>query len=1154
MNGSDGVNCLSNKRYWFDKNNKDIMCDSNGTVDKIVIKFPKKLNICSIYISGGINVAYGQQTNQSSTYDKATSDKAVDGNTDSDFDKGSCTHTDDSLNTPQWWAVTFNRTEYVNRYVLYNRGHNQGRLGSFRLHSGADIQMFTYNDPGTTQDQYTIITLPTQVSYVNISKVIKTSKTEYIILTLCEVEVYAEPVCSSGMHGVMCEKKCNCTNSADTCFPVTGRCKYKCAPGFRGINCNQSCSQSYWGVNCENRCLYCVNGKCDSRTGLCAEGCLGYSDPRKCSKICKINKYGKNCSRNCSTNCLERKCNHTNGICFKCISGFQGDFCNQTCDPGYYGTSCLLQCNKHCTDQLCNQTTGHCFRCHPGYYGDTCELRCSDQCGGDRMCDVNGTCLYGCSDGYHGDKCLDACNEYYHGLNCSERCSSYCGGNGSCDSVTGTCLENCTSGYMGSHCNESCVDGTWGDRCSYNCSRFCKRSLNNTWCDPVNGTCLNGCTENRYGAVCLNEALSYQDKTSALYSILGVVPMIAAVVIIIVIIKWRKSKKAQKTISTKPKELTQTKQITTLEYTSIAASDLCTFINSHTSEYYSDTFVTIPTPKNRSMTVGLGDINKSKNRYKNVCAYDETRVRLSVDKSTDESDYINASFIRTFKLESNIIAAQGPNKSTITDFIRMLWEQEVEKIVMLTNIIEEGKSKCEQYWPDDNQTRFNNFTVKLACTQVFAHYTIRKLKLCKDGEAERSLTQFHYTSWPDKGVPATPWALVDFHQQVELCATTKPVLVHCSAGVGRTGTYIALCNVLQMVADTGMVDFFSTVTKLREDRIMMVQTVEQYEFLHKACLVAMYCRDKTLPLANVSDTSINYNRQEYSELCNIVASVRKSEEDHDQETVYQNCDVSIGLSDLDATTNVIFLSSFTKLDDQIVSQAPQNSNMADFWTLVTQYEVSVIVTFESDMESQPENELASCKYFPVDGADPLNVATYSITTESLKYGQYWETRNLKVHNNNTVQLVNQSTNKELDGFSVTLLKVTNLDLDPLKLLTLLKHIRGLKAGDKGPVMYVYRDDATFCGLLAALSLVLDRLDYHHTLTVPLVVGSVKSLLPTAIPTEEEYEVIYKVIQHYVKCVCLDKVDGDCSTRKDMNCVFSDDHVYANTKVIYTLTS
>ncbi|XP_059168807.1 multiple epidermal growth factor-like domains protein 6 [Physella acuta] len=186
---------------------------------------------------------------------------------------------------------------------------------------------------------------------------------------------------------------------------------------------------------------------------------------------CPTKTYGLGCQKKC--NCAHGdSCFVSTGGCPSgCPVGFKGIDCTEACGPGYHGEKCLLACSNNCTNQLCDRITGHCFKCHPGYYGDTCELRCSDHCAGDGMCDTNGTCLYGCLDGYHGDKCLDAdlpftaCDVMKFGPSCTQTCSPNCkpvepARSTTCHYVTGACLLGCRNGYLEPTCTEASVTTT----------------------------------------------------------------------------------------------------------------------------------------------------------------------------------------------------------------------------------------------------------------------------------------------------------------------------------------------------------------------------------------------------------------------------------------------------------------------------------------------------------------------------------------------------------------------------------------------------------------------------------------------------------------------------------------------------------------------
>uniref|UniRef100_A0A2C9KN03 protein-tyrosine-phosphatase n=1 Tax=Biomphalaria glabrata TaxID=6526 RepID=A0A2C9KN03_BIOGL len=181
----------------------------------------------------------------------------------------------------------------------------------------------------------------------------------------------------------------------------------------------------------------------------------------------------------------------------------------------------------------------------------------------------------------------------------------------------------------------------------------------------------------------------------------------------------------------------------------------------------------------------------------------------------------------------------------------MLWEQNVKKVVMLTNLTEDGKMKCEQYWPNEGKLLYGDIKMKLISTETFSDFTVRRLEMNKKNEDTHHVTQYHFHAWPDKGVPEAPWSLLHFINRISSKTSTHYIVVHCSAGVGRTGTYIAIHNVLRQARETGKLEFFKTVTKLREDRILMVQTALQYEFVHRAVQAALLTVDRTVRIEDL---------------------------------------------------------------------------------------------------------------------------------------------------------------------------------------------------------------------------------------------------------------------------------------------------------------
>ncbi|XP_071665060.1 receptor-type tyrosine-protein phosphatase eta isoform X2 [Patagioenas fasciata] len=232
--------------------------------------------------------------------------------------------------------------------------------------------------------------------------------------------------------------------------------------------------------------------------------------------------------------------------------------------------------------------------------------------------------------------------------------------------------------------------------------------------------------------------------------------------------------------------------------------------------------------------------NRGKNRYNNVLPYDISRVKLS-DQSSATDDYINANYMPGYNSKKAFIAAQGPLPNTIEDFWRMIWEKNIYSIVMLTKCVEQARTKCEQYWPDKQPKSYGDIIVTMVSEIVLPEWTIRDFTVEKSNTPEsHTVRQFHFTSWPDHGVPETTDLLINFRHLVHEYSSQNPIdsptLVHCSAGVGRTGTFIAIDRLIQQIEMENTVDVYGVVYDLRMHRPLMVQTEDQYVFLNQCVM------------------------------------------------------------------------------------------------------------------------------------------------------------------------------------------------------------------------------------------------------------------------------------------------------------------------------
>ncbi|XP_019749602.1 receptor-type tyrosine-protein phosphatase eta-like isoform X3 [Hippocampus comes] len=270
----------------------------------------------------------------------------------------------------------------------------------------------------------------------------------------------------------------------------------------------------------------------------------------------------------------------------------------------------------------------------------------------------------------------------------------------------------------------------------------------------------------------------------------------------------------------------------------------------------------------QSKACALIQENKAKNRYNNVLPYDSSRVKLSIIHGSPYDDYINANYMPGYNSKKEFIAAQGPLASTVKDFWRMIWEKNVYTLVMLTRCNEQGRIKCEQYWHSSTK-HFEYIRVTTTSEIPLDDWTIRDFEIKNVKTAEtRSVRQFHFTAWPDHGVPETTELLISFRhlvrEHMDQYSTNSPTVVHCSAGVGRTGTFIAIDRLIFQIERENVVDVYGVVHDLRMHRPLMVQTEDQYVILNQCAMDIIRSRTGTnvdLIYQNTAALSIYENVQ-----------------------------------------------------------------------------------------------------------------------------------------------------------------------------------------------------------------------------------------------------------------------------------------------------
>nr|KAF6470188.1 protein tyrosine phosphatase receptor type N2 [Molossus molossus] len=254
-----------------------------------------------------------------------------------------------------------------------------------------------------------------------------------------------------------------------------------------------------------------------------------------------------------------------------------------------------------------------------------------------------------------------------------------------------------------------------------------------------------------------------------------------------------------------------------------------------------------------SSLVAQREENLPKNRCPAVLTYDHSRILLKAENSHSNSDYINASPIMDHDPRNPAyIATQGPLPATVADFWQMVWESGCVVIVMLTPVSESGVRQCCHYWPDEGSNLYHVYEVNLVSEHIWCEdFLVRSFYLKNLQTSEtRTVTQFHFLSWYDQGVPSSTRSLLDFRRKVNKCYKGRscPIIVHCSDGAGRSGTYILIDMVLNKMAKGAKeIDIAATLEHLRDQRPGMVQTKEQFEFALTAVAEEVNAILKALP-------------------------------------------------------------------------------------------------------------------------------------------------------------------------------------------------------------------------------------------------------------------------------------------------------------------
>ncbi|XP_043371437.1 receptor-type tyrosine-protein phosphatase delta isoform X10 [Dermochelys coriacea] len=527
------------------------------------------------------------------------------------------------------------------------------------------------------------------------------------------------------------------------------------------------------------------------------------------------------------------------------------------------------------------------------------------------------------------------------------------------------------------------------------------------------------------------------------------------------------------------------------------------------------------------------EVNKPKNRYANVIAYDHSRVLLSAIEGIPGSDYVNANYIDGYRKQNAYIATQGALPETFGDFWRMMWEQRGATVVMMTKLEERSRVKCDQYWPSRGTETYGLIQVTLLDTVELATYCVRTFALYKNGSSEkREVRQFQFTAWPDHGVPEHPTPFLAFLRRVKTCnpPDAGSMVVHCSAGVGRTGCFIVIDAMLERIKHEKTVDIYGHVTLMRAQRNYMVQTEDQYIFIHDALLEAVTCGNTEVPARNLyayiqkltqieAGENVTGMELEFKRLASSKAHTSRFISANLPCNKFKNRLVNImpyestrvclqpirGVEGSDYI-NASFIDGYRQQKAYIATQGPLAETTEDFWRMLWEHNSTIVVMLtklremgrEKCHQYWPAERSARYQYFVVDPMAEYNMPQYILREFKVTDARDGQSRTVRQFQ--FTDWPEQGVPKSGEGFIDFIGQV---------------HKTKEQFGQDGPISVHCSAGVGRTGVFITLSIVLERMRYEGVVDIFQTVKMLRTQRPAMVQTEDQYQFGYRAALEYL---------------------------------------